>query len=104
MKSLRAVALTGVLAWVAFTSSLVTAAAIQETFEGAIDTWQVDRDTAGGGIVAQSTVRADSGASSARLSTSSSDGIAQIRGSFSDPAGAHAWEEWPGTWHWQRAD
>jgi hypothetical protein len=76
---------------------------VLEPFENAIGSWQVQRDTAGGGTVTQSNTRAAAGNFSARVATNNEAGVAQVRTSFSDAAGNHQWEERPGTYRWQRA-
>ncbi len=83
--------------------SIAAAQAVQETFEAAATSWQVATELAGTGAVQRSTVRAANGSASARLTTASSGARAAIRADFSDAAGAHMWQERPGTYRWQRA-
>ncbi len=75
--------------------------AVLESFENSPVSWQVFPDVSSGGNVQQSSQQVAEGNYSARLSTNSSAGKAQIRVNFSDPATGHTWEERPGTWRWQ---
>jgi hypothetical protein len=76
---------------------------VLESFENAQGSWQVFSDTSGSSSVQQSNSQAAAGSYSARLSTLSSSGRAQIRRDFSDAASAHIWQERPGTYFWQLA-
>jgi hypothetical protein len=76
--------------------------AVLEPFETVPSTWLVASDVAGGGQVAPTAAPVASGVGAARLTTSAANGVAQIRTSFTDAAGAHTWNERPGTFRWQR--
>ena len=82
-------------------SSIVQAATTLETFEAALTSWLVQSDVAGSGLVERSTIRAASGAASARVATTTSASRAQVRVNFSDAASGRTWQERPGTWFWQ---
>jgi hypothetical protein len=87
-------------------TSPARAQAVSETFEGTPASWQVLRDVAGSGAIAQAGAPVASGVASARLATSSSGARAAIGtplGSFSDAVASHQWEERPGTHRWQRS-
>ena len=73
-----------------------------EDFEGAPLSWQVQSETTGAGTLQQSTLHAAGGVASARVSTSGSGQVAQLRIAYSDPASSHIWAERPGTWKWQQ--
>jgi hypothetical protein len=82
------------------------AQAVSETFEGAVTSWQVQRDTSGSGAITQvsSPLPVAAGTRSAQLTTSGSGSRAAIGANgFSDAGGGHVWEERPGTYRWQRA-
>jgi hypothetical protein len=74
---------------------------VLEPFEGPIDSWQVFRDAAGGGVVERSSVHVAAGSYAVRVATASKNGSAQIRVNFTDATINHQWEERVGTWHWQ---
>jgi hypothetical protein len=77
-------------------------ATVRETFDGPIANWLVSKATGGTGTITQSASRADTGAA-AELITSASGSHAFLSATLSDAAGAHAWQERPGTYLWQRA-
>ncbi len=78
-------------------------APVSETFEGAASAWAVMTAVSGGGSVTRSATTAAAGAYAAQLSSGGADGAAAVYTAFSEPASAHAWNERPGTWRWQRA-
>jgi|GEM_PF-2123764 len=77
---------------------------ILESFEGALNTWQIMTLMGGSGTVSQSNDHPAAGNSSARLVTSGSGSSASIGAlNLLDRAGDHIWGERPGKWFWQRA-
>jgi hypothetical protein len=104
VRLLRASVILVSLIFAVFTGSsrIFGAAAVQETFEGAVASWQVTRDTGGSGTVTASNARAAAGTFSARAATSGSGSVAQVRVAYTDAGGSHTWQERPGTYRWQR--
>ncbi len=101
---MRATLLVGLALLLVSTQSgnRVDAATTRETFESAVvASWSVQADLSGSGTVQQSTAQAAAGLASARVATTASGSRAQVRVSFTDAAGAHSWQERPGTWYWQ---